>query len=192
MDIVFDRDNELLHLVKLMGYTGGSRTLRLQNNFKDNWTYSFGLELQPFDILTLRFGYENRPSSVNDDYFGPIPMGDMKLYSAGIGLKMKPHDRRFKGVFDLVGQLIHADRIDLGFTWMDSDYKVRFSQSKNFNSTNFTDIIYSPFAGLEYEQKTTAYFLSYTATYFLVKKLSDVYSKEKYPEFQWNIQTHYP
>jgi len=166
MDIVFDRDNELMRLVKLMGYTGGARTLSLKNNFKDIWHFSYGLELQPLDSLTLRFGYENRPSSVNDDYFGPIPMGDMKLYSAGIGIVMKPHDRKYKGLFSLLTQLLHSDRIDLGFTWMDSDYKVRFNQSKNFNSTNFTDIIYSPFAGLEYEQKTTAYFLSYTATYF--------------------------
>jgi hypothetical protein len=79
---------------------------------------------------------------------------------------MKPPKRTYKGLMELVMQLLHADKIDLGFMWMDSDYKVRFNQSKNFNSTNFTDIIYSPFAGLEYEQKTTAYFLSFTMTYF--------------------------
>ena len=166
IDIVFDRDNELLRLVKLMGYTGGSRTLRLQNNFKDVWHLSYGLEIQPFDFLTLRLGYEDRPSSVSEDYFGPIPMWDMKLYSAGLSLNMKPPDRTYKGLMGLTMQLLHADKIDLGFTWMDSDYKVRFNQSKNFNSTNFTDIIYSPFAGLEYEQKTTAYFLSFTMTYY--------------------------
>jgi long-subunit fatty acid transport protein len=166
IDIVFDRDNELLRLVKLMGYTGGARTLRLQNNFRDIWHLSYGLEIQPFDFLTLRLGYEDRPSSVSEDYFGPIPMWDMKLYSAGLSLNMKPPKRTYKGLMELVMQLLHADKIDLGFMWMDSDYKVRFNQSKNFNSTNFTDIIYSPFAGLEYEQKTTAYFLSFTMTYF--------------------------
>ncbi len=166
IDIVFDRDNELLRLVKLMGYTGGARTLRLQNNFRDIWHLSYGLEIQPFDFLTLRLGYEDRPSSVSEDYFGPIPMWDMKLYSAGLSLNMKPPKRTYKGLMELVMQLLHADKIDLGFMWMDSDYKVRFNQSKNFNSTNFTDIIYSPFAGLEYEQKTTAYFLSFMMTYF--------------------------
>lgn len=165
IDIVFDRDNELMRLVKLMGYTGGSRTLRLVNNFKDVWHFSYGMELQPFDFLTLRLGYEDRPTSVQDDYFGPIPMTDMKLYSAGLGIALPPPERKYKGLFGLMMHMLHPNKVDLGFTWMDSEYKVRFNQSKNFNSTDFTHIIYSPFAGLEYEQKITAYFVTFNMTY---------------------------
>lgn len=73
MKIVLDRDNELLRLGKLMGYTGGPRTLIMENHFKDTWHFSYGLELQPLDMLTLRLGYEDRPTSVSESYFGPLP-----------------------------------------------------------------------------------------------------------------------
>jgi len=165
MKIVLDRDNELLRLGKLMGYTGGPRTLIMENHFKDTWHFSYGLELQPLDMLTLRLGYEDRPTSVSESYFGPLPLGDMKLYSAGLGLALKPPDRKFKGLFGLLKQMLHPDKVDLGFTYMTSDYKVKFNQSKLFNSTNFTDIIYNPFAGLEYEQKITAYIVSLNMTF---------------------------
>ena len=165
IDVVFDRDNELLRVAKLLGYTGGSRTLTIPNKFKDVWGFNFGLELQPFDFLTIRLGYENRPTSVSDDNFGPVPMGDIKLYSAGLGINMKPHDRKYKGLFGLIGQFLHPDKVDLGFTLLKSHYKVGFNQSKSFNSTSFTDIVYNPFAGLEYEMDATAYILTYTATY---------------------------
>ncbi|HLZ20251.1 MAG TPA: outer membrane protein transport protein [Smithellaceae bacterium] len=159
IEVKFDRDNELLRFAKLMGYTGGSRTLRMNNHFKDTWHFSYGLELEPFDFLTMRFGYEDRTTSISEDYFGPVPLGDMKLYSAGLGINLKPPNRTYKGLFGLAMQLLHPDKVDLGFTYMTSEYKVRFNQSKLFNSTDFTDVIYNPFAGLEYEEKTTAYIL---------------------------------
>ena len=165
IDIVFDRDNELLRLARILGYQGGSRTLSMKNDFKDTWHFSYGLELQPLNNLTLRLGYEPRPTSISEEYFGPIPMGDMTLYSVGLSLDLKPPDRRYKGLFELMEQLLAPDKVDLGFTYMTSEYKVRFNQSKTFNSTNFTDIVYSPFAGMEYEMKATAYFLSLNMTF---------------------------
>ncbi|HBH86683.1 MAG TPA: hypothetical protein DDY17_03640 [Syntrophaceae bacterium] len=166
IEIVFDRDIELLRLARLLGYTGGSRTLRLENHFKDVWDFHYGLELRLLDPVTLRLGYEFRPTSVSDSYYGPLPMGDMVFYSAGIGIEQKHPDRKFKGVFGFLGQLLKPDRLDLSFTYMTSDSKVRFNQSKNFNSTNFTDIIYSPFAGLEYENKITAYIFSFAQIFY--------------------------
>lgn len=166
IEIVFDRDNELLRLAKLMGYTGGPRTLRMENNFKDTWHFSYGLEIQPFDPITLRLGYEDRPTSVSASSFGPVPLGNMKLYSVGLGLELKPPDRKYRGLFGLMMQLLEPDKVDLGFTYMTSEYKVGFNESKMFNSTTFTDVIYNPFAGLEYEEKVTAYILSMNMTWF--------------------------
>ena len=166
VEIVFDRDNELLRLAKLMGYTGGNRTMIMKNDFKDTWHFSYGLELNLIDPVTLRLGYEFRPTSISDNYFGPIPLGDMKLYSVGLGIDQPHPDRKFKGLFGLLEQLLKADKIDLEFTYMTSDYKVRFNQSKTFNSTNFTDIIYNPFAGLTYEEKTSTYIFAFHQTFF--------------------------
>jgi len=166
MEIGFDRDNELLRLAKLMGYQGGDRKLIMENHFSDTWHFSYGLELQPLDFLTIRLGYEDRPTSVSPNYFGPVPLGDMKLYSAGIGLAMKHPDRNFHGLMGLAHQILQADRIDLGFTYMTSKVKVGYNQSKLFNSVNFTDVIYNPFAGLEYESETTAYIIAFNMTWF--------------------------
>ena len=62
--------------------------------------------------------------------------------------------------------MLAPDQLDLGFSYITSEYKVNFNQSKNFNSTNFTDMIYNPFAGLEYEMKTTIYIISLNQTYY--------------------------
>jgi long-subunit fatty acid transport protein len=166
MEIGFDRDNELLRLGKLMGYTGGDRTLIMENHFKDTWHFSYGLELLPLDFLTIRLGYEDRKASVQPSYFGPVPLGDMKLYSVGIGLAMKPIDRNFHGLFGLVHQLLQPDKVDLSFTYMTSKNRVDYNQSKLFNSTTFTDVIYNPFAGLEYENEVTAYIIGLHMTFF--------------------------
>ena len=166
VEMVMDRDIELLRLARLMGYTGGSRTLRLENHFKDVWDFHYGLELQLLDPVTLRLGYQFVPTSVSDQYYGPLPLGDEMIYSVGIGIEQKHPDRKFKGLFGLLEQLLQPDRLDLQFTYMTSESKVRFNQSKNFNSTDFTDIIYSPFAGLEYENKITAYIFSFAQTFY--------------------------
>ena len=63
-----------------------TRKLIMENDFSDTWHFSYGLELQPLDFLTIRLGYEDRPTSISESYFGPVPLGDMKLYSAGIGI----------------------------------------------------------------------------------------------------------
>jgi hypothetical protein len=85
----------------------------------------------------------------------------MKLYSVGLGVDLPVVPaRKFKDVHGFMEMLQHPDHIDLGFTLMTMDYTVNFNQSRLFNSTDFTGIIYNPFAGLVYTQKTTAYFIS--------------------------------
>jgi len=166
--IVFDRDMALLQLAKLSGYQGGSRAMVVQNGFKNEVHLSYGVELNPSGPVTLRLGYEYRPTSNSENYFGMLPLGDLKIYSIGIGLdeSKKAPPRKIKGLSDLLHQMLAPDRLDLGFRYITTDYKVNFNQSKNFNSTNFTDMIYNPFAGLEYEMKGSIYIISLNQTYF--------------------------
>jgi hypothetical protein len=142
----------------------------MANNFKDTWHLSYGLELQPFHPITLRLGYEHRPTSVSASSFGPVPLGDMDLYSVGIGIDQRSSapKRKIKGLSDVKGilhQMLAPDYLDLSFTYMTSEYKVNFNQSKLFNSTDFTDIIYNPFAGLTCDMKTTSYIVSLKQTW---------------------------
>ena len=166
--IVFDRDMPLLQMARLMGYQGGNRAMVVQNGFKNEVHLTYGVELNPSGPVTLRLGYEDRPTSNSENYFGMLPLGDLKIYSIGIGLdeSKKAPPRKIKKLSDLLHQMLAPDKLDLDFTYITSDYKVKFNQSKNFNSTNFTDMIYNPFAGLEYEMKATLYVISLKQTYF--------------------------
>ena len=167
ISIVFDRDLAMLQLARLLGYTGGINTLTIQNGFKNTWNLSYGLELQASDHLTLRLGYEDRPTSNTPEYFGAIPLGDMKFYSVGIGIKQeKVPLRKIKGLHDLIEQMNHPDLLDLSVTYMTSEYKCDFNQSQNFNSTDFTKMVYNPFAGLIYENKTEAWIIILKQTYY--------------------------
>jgi long-subunit fatty acid transport protein len=167
ISIVFDRDLAMLQLARLLGYTGGINTLTIENGFKNTWNLSYGLELQASDHLTLRLGYEDRPTSNTASYFGAIPLGDMKFYSVGIGIKQeKVPLRKIKGLSDLIDQMNSPDLLDLSVTYMTSEYKCDFNQSQNFNSTDFTKMVYNPFAGLTYEQKTEAWIIILKQTYY--------------------------
>ena len=170
--VVFDRRIELFRLTKLLGYTGGDNKLVVENGFKDTIHCSFGLELEPIDGFFLRFGYDARPTSIQDGFFGLIPMGDLKLYTFGIGIEtnkisfLKPPERRYKGLMDLaLHQLLHADRIDIGVTYLNSKTQISNNTSVNFNSTDFTKAVYNPFAGLNYENEINAWIINLGLTF---------------------------
>jgi long-subunit fatty acid transport protein len=172
IEIKFDRRVELFRLTKLMGYTGGDSTMKLENGFKDTIHPSFGLELEPIDGVFLRFGYDARPTSIQDSYFGPIPLGDMKIYTFGFGIEtknisfLKPPERRYKGLMDLaLHQLLHADRIDFGVTYMTAKAEISSNTSQNYNSTDFTKPIYNPFAGIDYENELTNWIINLNMTF---------------------------
>jgi long-subunit fatty acid transport protein len=166
--IVFDREMALLRLARLMGYQGGNRAMVVQNGFKNEVHLSYGLELGPFGHATLRLGYEYRPTSNTSDHFGQLPLGDLKIYSIGIGLdeSKKAPPRKIKKLSDLLHQMLNPDTLDLGFRYITTEYKVNFNQSVNFNSTDFTKMIYNPFAGMEYEMKGAIYIISLNQIYY--------------------------
>lgn len=147
--IEFDQDIQLLRLVKLLGYTGGDDTLVIKREFKDTLHWSVGLEYQLFDWLALRCGYENRESSVQHQYYDLLyALPDLEYYGAGFGIKLK------NGIV-----------IDLGAACViNKSYMVNNNESVNLNSTSFTDPVYNPYAGLNYEQETLSYMGSFKIT----------------------------
>jgi long-subunit fatty acid transport protein len=138
----FDQRIQLFRVAKLLGYTGGDNNLVVQRNMEDTWHWGVGLEVYPADFLTLRCGYEYRPASLPKDKFDALYfMPDMTYYGAGFSVKLP------KNVTIDVG---------LGYLFNES-YKIPNNSSTNFNSTDFTKIVYNPYAGLDYEQETYLY-----------------------------------
>jgi long-subunit fatty acid transport protein len=145
----FDQRIHLLQLVKLLGYTGGESTLLVERNLKDTWSFSTGLEFMVSEALSLRLGYEKRPTSLNYDLFDALYfLPENNFYGTGAELRLK------NGLtIDLGMGILMADKI-----------KVDNNRSTNMNSTDFTKIVYNPYAGLNYEQDTTIYLASFTIT----------------------------
>ncbi len=158
----FDQNIQLLQLVKLMGYTHGSRELYLNRNMKDTWHWSIGSELQVLDWLTLRCGYERRVASVRDNRFDLLyALPELENYGTGFGIQME------SGV-----------NIDFAAAYLiNNSYKIDNNQSTNLNSTEFTDPVYNPYAGLDYEQETTAYIFSLKISMPTIL-LSDFFKKQ--------------
>ncbi len=143
--ITFDQDIQPLMISKFMGHMDGDRDLTITRAMQDETHFSFGVELQTFDWLFLRCGYEDRKTSVNWDYFdlmAPIP--DLDYYGAGMGIHLKD-----------------GLKIDLAAGFLTSDtWEVPSNTSKNLNSTDFTEAVYNPYGGLDVSGKMEATILA--------------------------------
>ncbi|MFZ2633064.1 MAG: outer membrane protein transport protein [Desulfosalsimonadaceae bacterium] len=146
---VFDQDIQLFRLAKLIGYTGGNRALTVKRDMKDTFHWSVGGEYRPIDLLTFRLGYEKRPMSARDNLFDALYfLPDMDFIGTGVGI-----------------HLPKKVTVDLAFGYLfNRSYKVPDNTSSNMNSTEFTDIVYNPYTGLDYEQETELYLMSFGVT----------------------------
>ena len=146
---IFDQDIQLFRIAKVLGYTGGNRTLMLERNMKDEIHWSAAIEIQPIELITLRAGYEKRPTSTRENLFDALYfLPDMQFIGAGIGLHLPKN--------------VHVD-LSAGYLF-NKGFKVPSNTSTNFNSTVFTDIVYNPYTGLDYEQETSIYLASFAVT----------------------------
>jgi len=143
-----DQRIQALRQAKLMGYTEGDQDLVIKNEFEDTIHGSFGVEYQLSEKLALRGGYSFRPTSVQDrlrDVLANV-FPDLHFFGAGAGLTL-PNN--------------HQIDLGLGFLYQPSN-KIPNNSSINLNSTDFTNIIYNPYAGLDVEQKFELYMASIT------------------------------
>jgi hypothetical protein len=153
--IQFDQKIQLFRFARMLGYRYSPDTMVVNNNFKNTWHLSYGTEIKPTEKLALRLGYDHRPTSIPAKYIGALPLQDIYIYSAGIGLtvddKPKPVPKNFK---ELEDSLKHPQSIDLTVSYIKmEDLNVKANSSVNLNSTSFTDIVYNPYAGLDVHQE---------------------------------------
>ncbi len=142
--MVFDQDMQALQFATLLGYQEGARDFVLKRNLEDSLNFGIGLEITPLDWLTLRLGYEKRLSSVSPEYFDTIwNFPDWDCYSAGLGIGFK-----------------NGLTIDLAASYLKSDtVGINVNESAHMNNTEFTNVIYNPYAGLDYEQNFDIYLI---------------------------------
>ena len=113
------------------------------------------MEIKPIEKIALRLGYDARPTSTVPERFGPLPFPDLKIYSLGLSIVMddKPKPRP-KDFHELTQQINHANQIDINVSYIKlKDTTIKSNSSRNLNSTVFTDIVYNPYAGLDWHQE---------------------------------------
>jgi long-subunit fatty acid transport protein len=151
----FDQKIQLLRFARMLGYQYSPDTQVIVHNFKNTWHLSYGLEIKPVDKFYLRLGYDARPTSVQDNLFGPLPFPDLKIYTVGLGIvvddKPKPSPKNFK---ELQTQIEHPSEVNIVVSYIKlEDKTVKSNTSTNLNSTVFTNIVYNPYAGLDWHQE---------------------------------------
>ncbi len=156
-----DQRLQALRQARLLGYTEGTQDLVLKTEFKDTIHGSIGVEYQLNEMLTLRGGYAWRPTSVvhEHDDINANAIPDLHWIGTGLGITLE-----------------NNHQIDVALAWLFSDHnKIDNGQSDNLNSTKFYEPIYSPYAGLDVEQK----FQLYIASISLSMPLADFIQMQK-------------
>jgi len=146
----FDKQIQLFQVAGVGGYSSGPMTYTILRDLKDIWNVSFGVELAPFEWLSLRAGYQKQESYVRDKYFEmSLPVQDMEIYSAGLGAKL---GSRWS--------------IDLAAIYMESDtYRNNYTEGSLISSKELSSILHNPFKGMDYEQKSRASWMSVSFNY---------------------------
>jgi long-subunit fatty acid transport protein len=131
LTVEFDQPIALLQTARLFGVQDSSK-LVLKRGYRNTITMGVGVQYQPTEKVTVRAGYEKRPSSVSPSVFDLIaPLPDMQLFGVGLGYK-----------FD------KKSSIDVGASLVQGSFNIPAGQSCNMNCSDFFNLIYNPYAGL--------------------------------------------
>jgi long-subunit fatty acid transport protein len=137
----------VLGIAKLLSPNVTPTTLTLPLGFRDVWNWGTGFEYYWNNRLHLRAGFEWRPGALPDQRRTPLlPINNANFYGAGLGYK---YDK--------------DTDIDLSMAYLYSHDKIPANTSTNANSTNITNIIYNPYAGLDI--KTSASIMLFGIAY---------------------------
>ncbi|WP_281648288.1 outer membrane protein transport protein [Parendozoicomonas sp. Alg238-R29] len=147
--IEFDRELAAMQFARILapGQVSAAPTyLSMPRGYKSVWSWAVGMEYDYTSRLSLRAGYENRPSAIPEDRADVMaPLGDAHLIGLGFGY-----------------QWDKESVVDVGFQYMWSDQKIPAGTSCNANCDGLTDVIYNPYAGLDIETSVRAYIFSLT------------------------------
>lgn len=160
---VFDQRIQILRIAKMLGYAHGAYTFVVDRNMKDTWHWSMGAEYEVNNKLTLRCGYEKRPTSLQKSHFDALYfIPDADFIGAGVGLKLP-----------------NGMNIDLGLGYLFANhFTIYNNESTNLNSLDFTQMG-NPFAGLDYRQDLSIFIASFGVTMPLELQLEMMHHQQE-------------
>jgi long-subunit fatty acid transport protein len=128
----FDRNVNLLEMARLFGQADSSK-LVIPRGYRSVWSYGTGVQVDVWDGFKLRFGYEPRKSSVPTNKIDLIaPMPDLPVKSIGASYELK-----------------NGMKLETGFSYARGHFNVPANTDCNLNCSDFFNVIYNPYAGLD-------------------------------------------
>ena len=128
----FDQQVSLLDMARLFGQADSTK-LVIPRGYRSVWSYGTGLQFDVWDGVKLRLGYEPRKSSVPTNKIDLIaPMPQLPIKSIGLSYEMK-----------------NGMKLETGFSYAKGRYNVPANTDCNLNCTDFFNVIYNPYAGLD-------------------------------------------
>jgi long-subunit fatty acid transport protein len=145
---IFDQRIQVLRIAKMMGYTHGAYTFVVDRNMKDTWHWSMGAEYALNDKLSLRCGYEKRPTSLQHSHFDALYfIPDADFIGTGLGLKLP-----------------NGMNLDLALGYLFANhFTIYNNESTNMNSLDFTQMG-NAYAGLDYTQDLSIIVATFAVT----------------------------
>ncbi|OUS23971.1 hypothetical protein A9Q99_25800 [Gammaproteobacteria bacterium 45_16_T64] len=108
-----------------------SNSLTFPLGLEDTWNWAAGFEYAYSDRLDLRFGIEDRPSSIPEEARSPLlPIGSGLFYGLGFGYKLDS-----------------GAQWDVGLAYFSSEVEMPGGSSRLGNSNDGSLVIYNPFPG---------------------------------------------
>ncbi|MEW6703426.1 MAG: outer membrane protein transport protein [Pseudomonadota bacterium] len=128
----FDQQIAMLAMARIFGVQDPSK-LVIPRGYRNTVDWGLGLQVKLTDKIVLRAGYEPRKSSIPTnkmDLIAPLP--DVKVRSLGLGYQVK-----------------EGTRIDISAAYASGRFDLPAETSCNLNCSNFFNVIYNPYAGLD-------------------------------------------
>lgn len=142
--VEFSEPIDFLRLAEIVQPELATRTdLVFPLGLEDTWNWALGFEYQYSDNLVLRFGVEDRPTSLADNKKTPlIPIGDGTFYGAGFGMKLE-------------GGAV----VDFGVGYMNAKLDMPGNTSPVGNDLDPLNVIYNPYAGTDIKSNLDVFLL---------------------------------
>ncbi|WP_137817170.1 outer membrane protein transport protein [Pseudomonas sp. 2FG] len=146
-ELNFDRELDMLKIARIFSPNNATATsITLDRGYESVWSWALGAQYDVNERLSLRAGYEPRPSAIPGNRADALaPLGDADLYGLGVGYRWDQ---------DTV--------IDLGFNYLVSKQSIPAGTSCNVNCSGIDSIVYNPYADLDIETTVKAYVLALT------------------------------
>jgi len=131
--VEFSKPIDLLALASNIPNNPGTTatSLSFPLGLEDTWNVAVGFEYAYSDRLDLRFGIEDRPSSIPEASRSPLlPIASGIFYGTGIGYKLES-----------------GAQLDIGMAYFHSEVKMPGGTSQLGNSNDPQKVIYNPFPG---------------------------------------------